>query len=319
VDNLRHKRGLGVMPVCFGISFTNTMMNQAGALVHIYTDGSVHVATGAVEMGQGVTAKLRAIAHQVLGCDLERITIATTSTTTVANTSPTAASAGSDLNGMAVKIACTELRERLDALNAKQGTPLDWPTLIATAHMERIHLSCGAHYATPKLKYDKELESGHPFAYHVFGTAITQATVDCLRGTYTIDSVHIVHDAGRSLAPLIDQGQVEGALAQGIGWLTLEDLQFSPEGKLLSNALATYKAPDVHSSPEDVRVAFLEDADNPNAVLGSKGIGEPPLMYGIGSYFAIRAAARQFRSDAKSGDLLEAPLTPERLLMYLHG
>ncbi|MDG1498694.1 MAG: molybdopterin-dependent oxidoreductase [Planctomycetota bacterium] len=317
--NVRHKRGLGVMPVCFGISFTNTMMNQAGALVHIYTDGSVHVATGAVEMGQGVTAKLRAIAHHVLECDIERITIATTSTTTVANTSPTAASAGADLNGMAVKIACEQLRQRLDDLRAKLDRKTAWPELIATAHAERIHLSCGAHYSTPKLEYNKELESGNPFAYHVFGTAITQATVDCLRGTYTIDSVHIVHDAGRSLAPLIDQGQVEGALAQGIGWLTLEDLQFSDQGRLLSRALATYKAPDIYSSPGDVRVTFLEDADNPTAVLGSKGIGEPPLMYGIGAYFAIRAAARQFRTRANGGDLLQAPLTPERLLMYLHG
>jgi len=237
----------------------------------------------------------------------------------VANTSPTAASAGADLNGMAVKIACEQLRQRLDDLRAKLDRQTAWPELIATAHAERIHLSCGAHYSTPKLEYNKELESGNPFAYHVFGTAITQATVDCLRGTYTIDSVHIVHDAGRSLAPLIDQGQVEGALAQGIGWLTLEDLQFSDQGRLLSRALATYKAPDIYSSPGDVRVTFLEDADNPTAVLGSKGIGEPPLMYGIGAYFAIRAAARQFRTRANGGDLLQAPLTPERLLMYLHG
>lgn len=317
--NTRYKRGLSAMPICFGISFTNKMMNQAGALVHIYTDGSVHVATGAVEMGQGVTTKLRAIACQALDCELERITIAATSTTTVANTSPTAASSGADLNGMAVQIACEQLRERLNKLTIKLGKNLDWNELIASAHMERVHLSCGAHYATPKIDYNKELESGTPFAYHVFGCAFTEATVDCLRGTYVVDSVKIVHDAGRSMAPLIDLGQVEGALAQGIGWLTLEDLSYSKEGVLLSHALATYKAPDVRSTPRDVQVVFLEDADNPSAILGSKGIGEPPLMYGIGSYFAIRSAARQFRSDAGDGDLLDAPLTPERLLLYLHG
>jgi xanthine dehydrogenase large subunit len=314
----RYKRGLAVMPVCFGISFTNKMMNQAGALVHIYSDGSVHVATGAVEMGQGVNAKLRAIAGHVLECDLERITIATTSTTTVANTSPTAASSGADLNGMAVQIACTQLRDRLDKQAQDMGRTPPWNELVEAAHMERVHLSCGAHYATPKIGYDKELEKGTPFAYHVFGSAITEATIDCLRGTYTIDSVKIVHDGGRSLAPLIDRGQVEGALAQGIGWLTLEDLAYGEDGRLLSNALATYKAPDIHSSPADVQVTFLKNADNPHAVLGSKGIGEPPLMYGIGAYFAIRAAARQFRPDSRD-DLLDAPLTPERLLLYLHS
>lgn len=317
----RHKRGLAVMPVCFGISFTNTMMNQAGALVHIYSDGSVHVATGAVEMGQGVSTKLRNIAALGLRCDAQRVTIAATSTTTVANTSPTAASSGADLNGMAVQIACASLRQRLDALDSA----LAWDELVATAHMQRVHLSAGAHYATPSIHYDKDREHGAPFAYHVYGAAIVEASVDCLRGTYSVDAVKIVHDAGRSLAPLIDRGQVEGALAQGIGWLTLEDLVFDERGRLLSKALATYKAPDVHAMPSDVQVKFLEDVDNPAAVLGSKGIGEPPLMYGIGAYFAIREAARAFRKAGQSGrssehvDLLHAPLTPERLLLYLHG
>ena len=311
----RFRRGLAVMPVCFGISFTNKMMNQAGALVHIYSDGSVHVATGAVEMGQGVTLKLRHIAAATLRCDLERVTIATTSTTTVANTSPTAASAGADLNGMAVQLACTSLRERLDALGE-----LPWDELVQAAFFQRVYLSAGAHYATPRIGYDKETETGSPFAYHVFGAALCEATVDCLRGTYTIDCFKIVHDAGKSLAPLVDLGQVEGALAQGVGWLTLEELTFADDGRLLSNALATYKVPDVYSMPRDVEVTFLEDADNPHAVLGSKRIGEPPLMYGLAAYFAIRSAARAFRPEGPAGNaLLDAPLTPERLLLYLHG
>jgi xanthine dehydrogenase large subunit len=312
----RHKRGLAVMPITFGISFTNKMMNQAGALVHIYSDGSVHVATGAVEMGQGVTMKLRHIAALTLGCEPERVTVAATSTTTVANTSPTAASSGADLNGMAVRLACESLRARLDGVLVEQPD-LDWGALIETAFMARVWLSAGAHYATPRIDYDKEAETGSPFAYHVFGAALCEATVDCLTGTYTLDVVKIVHDAGKSLAPLVDQGQVEGALAQGIGWLTLEELAFAPDGRLLSNALATYKAPDIHSMPRDVEVRFLEDAANPHAVLGSKGIGEPPLMYGMAAYFAIREAALAFRPEA--GELLDAPLTPERLLLFLHG
>jgi xanthine dehydrogenase large subunit len=313
----RFKRGLATMPICFGISFTNKMMNQAGSLVHIYLDGSVSVATGAVEMGQGVTAKLRHVAALTLGCDPDRITIAATSTTTVANTSPTAASAGADLNGMAVRIACTTLRERLDEM----GLDLSWDELVGHAHQERVHLSAAAHYATPNIHYDKDVEWGAPFAYHVYGASITQVTVDCLLGTYTIDSVQIVHDGGKSLAPLVDRGQVEGGLAQGIGWLTLEELAYGEDGRLLSGSLATYKAPDVYSGPAKVEVEFLEHDEAPSAVLGSKGIGEPPLMYGIGAFFAIRDAARAFRPAAASpgDDLLTAPLTPERLLMYLHG
>ncbi len=315
--NKRFKRGLATMPICFGISFTNKMMNQAGSLVHIYLDGSVQVASGAVEMGQGVTAKLRNIAAHTLGCDVNLISMAATSTTTVANTSPTAASAGADLNGMAVRIACTQLRERLDAL--ERGLP--WKELINHAHQERVHLSSAAHYATPNIHYDKDAEWGAPFAYHVYGSSITRVTVDCLLGTYKIDSVEIVHDAGKSLAPLIDRGQVEGGLAQGIGWLTVEDLAYSDDGRLLSHNLATYKAPDIYSAPVKIEVEFLEHDESPCAVLGSKGIGEPPLMYGIGAFFAIRDAARAFRPVERSGaeDLLCAPLTPERLLMYLHG
>jgi xanthine dehydrogenase large subunit len=266
-------------------------------------------------MGQGVTTKMQQIAARTLGCELARVTIAATSTTTVANTSPTAASSGADLNGMAVKIACSSLRERLDAMPAG----LTWESRVAAVHQERVSLSAAAHYATPRLDYDKDREWGSPFAYHVYGMAITEVTLDCLMGTYQVDSVKIVHDAGKSLAPLVDRGQVEGALAQGIGWLTLEELAYDGKGRLLSKALATYKAPDIHSMPKSVEVQFLEDADNPAAVLGSKGIGEPPLMYGIGTFFALRDAARAFRSTPRTGDLLHAPLTPERLLMYLQG
>ena len=309
------KRGLSLMPACFGISFTNKILNQAGALVHVYTDGSVHVATGAVEMGQGVAEKLRLIAARTLAVEPARVSVAETRTTSVANTSPTAASAGADLNGRAAELACRELRERLGVVDRGDGLP--WEELVARAYVERVNLSAQAHYATPRLDYDEGRERGRPFAYHVFGTALTEVEVDCLRGTYRIESVKIVHDAGRSLSPHVDRGQVEGGLAQGIGWLTVEELCFDDRGRLLSKDLATYKIPDLHAAPREVVTHFLADCDNPEAVLSSKGIGEPPLLYGIGTYFALRAAARAFRPDKPWP--FHAPLSPERLFMFLHG
>jgi xanthine dehydrogenase large subunit len=309
------KRGVSMMPICFGISFTNKILNQAGALVHIYTDGSVHVATGAVEMGQGVTEKIRVIAAHTLGVGRELVTVGATSTTTVANTSPTAASSGADLNGRATELACLELRARLAAVVV--GENASWEELISEAYVTRTNLTGQAHYATPNLSYDKESEHGKPFAYHVFGAALTEVEVDCLRGTYNILSVKIVHDAGKSLAPDIDRGQVEGGLMQGIGWLTVEELCYSDQGRLLSKDLATYKVPDAHFSPDEIVTHFLEDCDNPAAVLHSKGIGEPPLLYGIGTYFAIQSAAEDFRPGKNWA--FDAPISPERLLMFLRG
>jgi xanthine dehydrogenase large subunit len=176
-------------------------------------------------------------------------------------------------------------------------------------------LTAQAHYATPEIHYDRKTEQGRPFAYHVFGTAAVEVTVDCLRGIYTVDRVRIVHDAGRSLNPLVDLGQVEGGLMQGIGWMTCEELLFA-DGKLLSGNLTNYKIPDIMATPE-IETAFLDDADNPKAVLASKAIGEPPLMYGIGAYFAILEALRAYRPDLEP--FFQAPMTPERVLMALHG
>lgn len=309
------KRGLSLMPACFGISFTNEILNQAGALVHVYTDGSVHVATGAVEMGQGVAEKIRAIAARSLDVELARVSVASTRTTTVANTSPTAASAGADLNGRATELACLELARRLEAV--APAADASWEERVERAYAKRTNLSAQAHYATPRLGYDRSREWGRPFAYHVFGTALTEVEVDCLRGTYRIESVRIVHDAGKSLSPHVDRGQVEGGLAQGIGWLTTEELCFDGAGRLLSKDLATYKVPDLFAAPREIETHFLEDCDNPEAVLASKAVGEPPLLYGIGTYFAIRAAARAFRPERDWR--FAAPLSPERLLMFLHG
>jgi xanthine dehydrogenase large subunit len=329
------KRGVAMMPVCFGISFTSAFLNQAAALVHVYTDGSVSVSTGAVEMGQGVNAKILNVAAHTLGVDAGRITIETTNTLRVANTSPTAASSGADMNGRATEIACTAIVERLQTVAAEiLGTSTDrisigsdqvmvdnvsselsWEKLVFESYFRRVSLSAQAHYATPKIHFDRETEKGEPFAYHVYGTAVVEATVDCLRGIYTIDRVGIIHDAGKSLNPLVDMGQLEGGLVQGIGWMTVEELLFN-EGRNVTDTLSTYKIPDILSAPE-IEGHFLEDADNPNAVMRSKAIGEPPLMYGIGTYFALLDAMRAFRPDREA--IFHAPMTPERVLMFLHG
>ncbi len=327
------KKGLAVMPVCFGISFTKTFLNQAGALVHVYTDGSVGVSTGAVEMGQGVNTKIRGVVARTLGIPETRVRVEQTNTTRVANTSPTAASTGTDLNGMAAHLACNAILARLknvaaEYLEANENTlvfqeghvtsgssGMTWPALVSEAYFRRISLSAQALYATPRLTYDLEQEKGTPFAYHVFGAAVVEVTVDVLRGTYTIDAVHMVHDAGKSLAPLIDRGQVEGGLLQGLGWMTIEELVHNERGALLSDSLTTYKIPDLHFTPKRVEVMFLEDADNPDAIMGSKAIGEPPLMYGIGAYFAIRNALKAAHPNRPMA--FHAPLTHERVLAFL--
>jgi xanthine dehydrogenase large subunit len=329
------KRGLAMMPVCFGISFTSTFLNQAAALVHVYTDGSVSLSTGAVEMGQGVNAKILNVAAHALGIDASRITVETTNTLRVANTSPTAASSGADMNGRATEIACHAIIERLRPVAAElldvnpkkiaitdgvvtvsgKATQVRWERLVSDAYFKRVSLSAQAHYATPRIHFDRETEKGEPFAYHVYGSAVVEATVDCLRGTYTIDRVGMVHDAGRSLNPVVDMGQLEGGLVQGIGWMTMEELLFA-DGLNLTDTLSTYKIPDILCTPE-IEGHFLEDADNPNAVMHSKAIGEPPFMYGIGAYFALLDAMRAFRPDLET--FFHAPMTPERVLMYLHG
>ncbi len=336
VANALSKKGLALMPVCFGISFTSTHLNQAGALVHVYTDGSVSVSSGAVEMGQGVNNKILRVAARTLGISQARLRMESTCTQRVANTSPTAASTGADLNGRAVELACAEIRRRLLRLAAEKlssadaaglairsetvwlngaATDLTWGKLVQAAYFGRVNLSAQAHYATPGIHFDRTREKGEPFAYHVFGTAIVEATIDGLRGTCTVDSVRAVHDAGSSLNPLADRGQAEGGIVQGVGWMTLEELLYSPKGRLLTDTLSTYKVPDIRTAPAEIDVRFLQDAPNPAAVMNSKAVGEPPFMYGIGAYFALLAAMRAFRP----GQALPyaAPLTNEKVLAWL--
>ncbi|WP_323786995.1 xanthine dehydrogenase molybdopterin binding subunit [Psychroserpens sp.] len=335
--NSSFKKGLAFMPITFGISFTNTPMNHARALVHIYLDGSVGISTAAVEMGQGVNTKMMQIAAQVFSIPIEKIKIETTNTTRVANTSPSAASSTADLNGKATLKACNALLGRLkkvasEELNVSEDvielkdeyiyiksekSELTWTELIGKTMLKRVALTENAHYATPEIHFDKTKEKGHPFAYHVYGTAIITTTVDCTRGTYEFDSVKIVHDYGKSMSEGIDLGQVEGALAQGIGWMTMEEIAYNDDGRLLSNALSTYKIPDIFSVPKHVEVIPVETQGHDLAILKSKAVGEPPLMYGIGAYFAIQNAIKAFNPDY---DLkFHAPMTPEKVLMSLYN
>ena len=337
LENTFYKKGFSLMPVCFGISFTNTMMNQARALVHVYSDGSVGVSTGAVEMGQGVNTKMLQVAAHAFGISASRIKLESTNTSRVANTSPSAASSTADLNGKALQDACNQVKERLFDFIKKELTDnedeiieikdevvyindeasvFNWENLIRRAFMKRINLSAKGHYATPIINFDKSIEKGHPFAYHVYGTALTVVTVDCLRGTYTIDSVKAMHDFGSSMNRVVDLGQCEGGIVQGIGWMTMEEVIYNTEGKLLSNALSTYKIPDIYSVPKELEVRFLPTDGNSYAILKSKAVGEPPLMYGIGAYFAIRNAVLAFNPSAKIP--YSAPITPEKVLMSLY-
>jgi xanthine dehydrogenase large subunit len=336
-ENKLVKKGIALMPVCFGISFTTTFLNQASALVHVYTDGSVRISTAAVEMGQGVNTKIIAIAAKIFSVDPKRIIIDSTNTSRVANTSPTAASKGADLNGYATMEACTLILDRLkkvaaDLLNETdylkitikdevvylndKKTEIDWSKLINSAYLKRVSLSAQAHHATPNIYFDREKMKGNAFAYHVYGTAMVETTVDCLRGTYTIDSVKVVHDFGKSLHPVTDRGQAEGGIVQGLGWMTLEEIIYDENGKLITDALSTYKVPDIHFAPNELEVHFLEDVQNPYGPYQSKAVGEPPFMYGIGAYFSIINAMKALKPDKEI--FYNAPITNEKVLMWLH-
>ncbi len=334
-SNVLFKKGMSFMPICFGISFTKILMNQARALVHVYMDGSVNISTGAVEMGQGVNTKMLQVAAHIFSLNASLIKVNTTNTYRIANTSPSAASATADLNGKAVQIACNKILERLkqkaaEMLEAEIASvqlvngrffnedkkSLTWNEVVIAAYLSRISLSEHAHYATPGISFDNTIEKGHPFAYHVYGTAITTVTVDCLRGIYEIDAVHLVHDVGTTMNPVVDRGQIEGGLVQGIGWMTMEEIIYDDEGKLRSNALSTYKVPDIYSVPKIVDLHFLETLQDNLAIFRSKAVGEPPLMYGMGSYFAIRNAVKAFNPKSNIG--FSAPITPEKVLMGLY-
>lgn len=337
-EHTYQKQGYALFPLCFGISFTNTMLNQGRALVHVYTDGSVAVTTGVIEMGQGVNTKILQVAAAIFGVNPARIRVESTNTTRVANTSPTAASTGADLNGHATRLACEAIVARLRAVAAAElgcsespervslgdervlldgaATNLTWPELIAKAYAGRVSLSEHAHYATPGIHFDKSKEQGHPFAYHVYGTAITTVTVDCIRGTYAIDAMRVVHDFGASMNQDLDLGQIEGGIAQGVGLMTIEELLVNDAGRLVYDSLSSYKVPDIYSVPGVVAVTPLDSEPAPHAIFGSKAVGEPPLCYGISTYFALVRAMRAFNPAFPLE--LSAPMTHQKCLLALY-
>jgi xanthine dehydrogenase large subunit len=295
-------------------------------------------------MGQGVNTKILQVAAETFSIPAEKVKIFSTNTTRIANTSPSAASATADLNGKATLMACQDLVIRLlsvakseldlpntESLHLKNGfvylgkskTELSWEHLVNAAFMRRVSLSEHAHYATPSVNFNWGTAKGHPFAYHVYGTAVVVAAVDTLRGRYDIERVQVVHDFGKTMNWAVDLGQIEGGIVQGIGWMTLEEVVYDAAGKLRSNALSTYKIPDIYSVPKIMDITSLPTKADNLAIFNSKAVGEPPLMYGIGAYFAIRDAIQSIVSvTASHADNLlafDAPYTPEKVLSDLYA
>ncbi|MBK7143844.1 MAG: xanthine dehydrogenase molybdopterin binding subunit [Xanthomonadales bacterium] len=333
-EHPQRKRGLAITPVKFGISFNKTEYNQAGALVLIYSDGSVQLNHGGTEMGQGLHTKMLAVAARTLGISQSRIQIMVTSTDKVPNTSATAASSGSDLNGQAVKAACDTLLARMAPIAAAslgggaedvrfaddrvflRATPersLGFDEVVRATYNARISLAATGYYRTPGLSWDPKLGRGHPFYYFAFGAAVCEVEVCGLTGVHRLRRADLLHDVGDSIAELIDLGQIEGGFVQGMGWLTSEDLRWNAQGRLLTDAPSTYKIPTVGDVPDDFRVNLFKRSKPPgtNVIFHSKGVGEPPLMLAIAVREAIRDAVAAF-GDARVVELA-APSTPEAI------
>lgn len=330
------RRALAVTPVKFGISFNLTAFNQAGALVHVYRDGSVLINHGGTEMGQGLHTKMRQVAATALGVPLEAVRLAPTRTDKVPNTSATAASSGSDLNGGAVKNACEQIRERLAEVAAREFTihpddvrfvdgivtglgfhdrEMTFAELAHTAYFQRISLWAAGYYRTDGLHWDAQRMQGEPFKYFSYGASVSEVEVDGFTGAYRLLRTDIVHDVGDSLSPLIDVGQIEGGFVQGTGWLTLEDLRWDESdgparGRLTTQAASTYKLPSFSEMPEEFNVHLFERATESGVVYGSKAVGEPPLMLAFSVREALRDAAASFGPDGHSVRLA-SPATPE--------
>jgi xanthine dehydrogenase large subunit len=309
------KRGIAMTPAKFGISFTATFYNQGGALVLIYRDGTVQVNHGGTEMGQGLFTKIRQIAADTLGVDANRIRLMPTRTDKVPNTSATAASAGTDLNGAAVADACQQLRSRLDAVADGLGANVPFEALCEAAYMQRVPLFAHGFYRTPDIHFDRKTSRGKPFHYFAFGAAVSEVEVDRFTGDYRVRRVDILQDVGDSISPVIDRGQVEGGFLQGVGWLTLEELLWDDHGRLATAGASTYKLPSWSEMPADFRVSFLRDARQSAVIFGSKAVGEPPLMLAISVREAIREAVAAF--GAGEVVTFDSPATPERVFFAL--
>jgi xanthine dehydrogenase large subunit len=329
------RRGLALTPVKFGISFTVTHLNQAGALLHVYTDGSVHLNHGGTEMGQGLMTKVAQLVAEEFQVDLDRVRISATSTGKVPNTSATAASAGTDLNGGAALAAARTIKGRLIEFLAEHfkvapeqiafrqnevqvgEQSMSFGDLARLAHFHRVQLSATGFYRTPKIWYDRARARGRPFYYFAYGAAVSEVVVDTLTGEYRLLRADLLHDVGRSINPAIDMGQIEGGFVQGMGWLTTEELCWNARGELTTHAPSTYKIPTASDVPADFRVRIWEKGINREQVVGrSKAVGEPPLMLGISVFHAISDAIASL-AGGRLSPALDAPATPERVLFAI--
>ena len=329
------KRGIAITPVKFGISFTNTLLNQAGALVHVYKDGTVQLNHGGTEMGQGLYIKVAQVVADEFQIDIGRIRIMATDTSKVPNASATAASSGADMNGMAARKAAAKIRQRLSEFAARHFSVAEaevvfrdncvfagdrcvtFPELVQLAWADRVPLSATGYYRTPKINYDRKTFSGRPFLYFAYGAAVTEVVVDLLTGENRTLRVDILHDCGDSLNPAVDRGQIEGGYVQGVGWLTSEELWWNDRGELGTHAPSTYKIPTCSDLAPDFRVELMQGKPNrEDTIYRSKAVGEPPLMLALSAFHAIRDA---IASDDYPVPDLHAPATPEAILKALHG
>jgi len=328
------KRGIAITPVKFGISFTATFFNQAGALVHVYTDGSVQVNHGGTEMGQGLNTKIAQVVADELGVPFERVRSTAADTSKVPNASATAASSSTDLNGRAAQYAARNVRDNLAAFVAgldgcgagavrfqggeviSPATTRDFDDVVKAAYANRIQLWSDGFYRTPKIHYDKTTLSGRPFYYFAYGAACSEVAIDTLTGEHRLLKVDILHDVGTSLNPALDVGQIEGGFIQGVGWLTTEQLVWNERGQLATHAPSTYKIPTAGDVPAHFFVQLWPEPNREDNVGGSKAVGEPPLMLAISVWEALRDAVAGARGDGRPVRM-RAPATPENVLAAL--
>ncbi len=328
----KRKRGLALVPLKFGISFTATMLNQGGALLSIYMDGSVSVNHGGTEMGQGLNTKMAQVCADGLGITTQWVRVTGTDTQKVPNASATSASSGADINGGAIMNATAQMRARLQPVAAGMlgcdaaavsfgngqahggGKSVDWAAVVKQAWLERVGLSVTGFYMTPEIKYDFTTLNGRAFYYYCYGAAVTEVEIDTRTGEWWLKAVDIVHDVGNSINPAIDKGQIEGAYVQGMGWLTMEECIWDKKGKLLTHGPSTYKIPVAGDVPEHLKISFFENHNIKPTPFNSKAVGEPPLMLALSSYFALRDAVSA-SANHQTVVHMNAPATPERILM----
>jgi len=330
--NTKRKRGLALVPLKFGISFTATMLNQGGALLNIYMDGSVSVNHGGTEMGQGLNTKMAQVCADGLGISTQLVRVTGTDTQKVPNASATSASSGADINGAAIMNATLQMRERLKPVASRMlgceadevtfagdhahggGKSVDWKALAKQAWLDRVGLSVTGFYMTPEIQYDFTALNGRAFYYYCYGAAVTEVEIDTRTGEWWLKAVDIVHDAGKSINPAIDKGQIEGAYVQGMGWLTMEECIWDKKGKLLTHGPSTYKIPVAGDVPEHLKISFFDNYNVKPTPFQSKAMGEPPLMLALSSYFALRDAVSA-SANHQTVVHMNAPATPERILL----